>query len=275
MWAMGELEVRSAGARVVVSSGERLAFGRRNTDPSTSRGWGYEGRFLDLSADSHLHRIWGEVLCEGGLWTVRSLGSIHPVVVVPDGQRPIELGPLRPGAEPSAYAATRPVFVISLSVGTESFELHCSVRGAVPPAPPGRAAAGSDTLTLGLDMADCITPTEFAVLWVMGSEFRADPALPDPRPLSYSRVMRSSGLTERQAVGAVERVVQRFRARDLVPPEVSPGEQRAWLCRQLVTHRVFAELERRHGPPDGPDGIGPGPADKGQLSAEPGCAEAP
>lgn len=261
MWAMGELEVRSGDGRIVLSSGERLGFGRRNTDPATARGWGYDGRFLELSPHAHVHRIWGELVCEGGRWTVRSLGSIHPVVVVPEGQRPIELGPLRPGAQPSAYAATQPRFDVVLSVGAESFELRCSVKGAAAPPARGRAAAGSDTMTLGLEMADCITPTECAVLWEMCQEFRSDPPPADPQPVSYSRIMRSLGLTERQAVSAVARVVQRFRDRDLMPPEVPSTEQRAWLCRQLVTHRVFDELERRHGRVGDDPRAEPGPTD--------------
>ena len=85
---------------------------------------------------------------------------------------------------------------------------------------PGQAAAGPDTVTLGLEMADCVTATEFAVLWEMSREFRSDPPAADPQPLSYSRIMRSLGLTERQAVSAVARVVQRFRARELMPDEV-------------------------------------------------------
>lgn len=250
MVAMGELEVRYRAGRLVLSVGDRLGFGRCNTDPGTPRGWGYDGRFIELSTDSHLHRIWGEIVSEGGLWTVRALGTIHPVVVVPDGQRPIELAPLRDGGEPSAYAATRSRFDVVLSVGSESYELRCAVVGAAATTPPGQAAAGPDTVTLGLEMADCITATEFAVLWEMSREFRSDPPAAAPAPLSYSRIMRSLGLTERQAVSAVARVVQRFRAQELMPDEVTATEQRSWLCRQLVAHRVFDELARRHGQPD-------------------------
>lgn len=260
---MGELEVRYRAGRLVLSVGERLGFGRCNTDPATPRGWGYDGRFIELSTDSHLHRIWGEIVCEGGLWTVRSLGTLHPVVVVPDGQRPIELAPLRDGGAPSAYAATRSRFDVVLSVGSESYELRCAAIGAAAAPAPGQAAAGPDTVTLGLEMADCVTATEFAVLWEMSREFRSDPPAADPQPLSYSRIMRSLGLTERQAVSAVARVVQRFRARELMPDEVPATEQRAWLCRQLVAHRVVDELVRRHGDPD--DGRArPDPTSSGQ-----------
>ena len=104
------------GQLVVLMEGERLGFGRANTDPGGSKGWDYEGRFVELSTKPHVHRVWGEVVSEAGHWKVRSMGSLHPVMVVPAGQRPIELPPTSAGASPSEFVVTQESFDVVLTV---------------------------------------------------------------------------------------------------------------------------------------------------------------
>lgn len=249
MSTMSELHVRTNGQLVVLLEGDRLGFGRQNTDRDGVKGWGYEGRFIELSAKAHVHRLWGELVWDSGLWKVRSLGSMYPVSVEPAGQRPIELPPVRVGSPPSEYAVTDEVFDVVLSVAADSYRLECRTvgrRAAPAPKGPGR---GAHTATLCDEMAERVTGTEFPVLWFMASEYRSTPPVPSPSPLSYSRICRALGLSERQAVSAVARAVGRFRKAELMPASVPSEEQRDWLCRALVTHGVFDELVRRYGEP--------------------------
>ena len=247
---MGELQVRAMGQLIVLADGDRLGFGRVNSEPGSTRGWGYDGRFLELSEQSYVHRIWGEIASDAGMWRVRSLGTRHPVTVVPEGHRPMELAPRRDDAAPSEFAVTQPSFDIVLSVAAQTFRLECT--RSIPAgemASVGAPALGNRTVTLGEEMADCVTATEFPVLWVMSRQYRSDPPEAQPAPLSYARICRALDLSEKQAVSAVARVVRRFRSTGLMPAEVPAASQRDWICRQVVAHAVLVELARRHGTP--------------------------
>ncbi|MHB1138438.1 MAG: hypothetical protein ACYC2O_05725 [Microthrixaceae bacterium] len=248
---MGELLVRSGEQRVRLMEGESLGFGRVNTEPGGSKGWGYEGRFLELGEQSYVHRIWAELLWNQGLWRVRSLGARHPVVVVPANFRPVELPPLRPGSPPHEFAVTQQEFRIVLSVAADTYELECASPTEVTLPPAERALSGRATVSLGDELAAGITATELRVLWVLAREYRTpeeDGAV--PAPLSYARICRALGLSEKQAVSAVERVVKRLRSAQVMLDTVPAAQQRDWLCRQLVVHGGFEVLCDRHGIPD-------------------------
>lgn len=253
MWCVGELQVRALEQRLVLDEGERLGFGRVNPDAGGTKGWGYDGRFLELGEDGFIHRIWGELVHQHGLWHVRSLGSRHPVLVEPEGQRPIELPARIDGAAPHEFAVTQTRFAVVLAVAAQSFRLECATGGATPadPGPDQRPVGGGATVLFGDELAANITETEFRVLWVMSREYRAVPPPAEPSPLSYSRICRALELaTEKQAVGAVERMMRRIRNAGLVPPDLATERQRDWLCRQAVAHDAFPTLIERYGRPD-------------------------
>ncbi len=247
---MGELQVRAMGQRIVLDEveGARLGFGRVNLEPGAVKGWGYDGRFVELSADPLIHRLWGEIAWEGGLWRVRSLGTRDPVVVEPRAHRAIELAPSTIDEAPQEFAVTQASFDVLLNVAASSFRLECRRTADADVVAARRASSGSDTVTLREELADCVTPTEFSVLWVMAREYR-DASGGVAEPLSYARIRRELQLSDKQAVGAVERVVRRVRTAGLVPVDLGSDQQRDWLCRQLVAHGVFDELADRHGPP--------------------------
>ena len=109
--------------------------------------------------------------------------------------------------------------------------------------------AGSETISLGDELAAGITATEFRVLWVMAREYRPPSPTTEPAPLSYARICRVLGLSDKQAISAVERIMKRFRASGAVPAGLPASQQRDWMCRQVVTHGVLDALCDRHGTP--------------------------
>ena len=241
--------MRSDGRSLRLAEGEALGIGRVNTEPGGSKGWGYEGRFLELGDQTYVHRIWAELIWQQGLWRVRSLGSSNPVVVIPRDFRPIELPPVRPHSAPHEFAVTQQAFRVVLSVRSDTYELECSTPDEVTLPPVERALSGRATMSLGDELAEGITATELRVLWVMARDYRT-PGVGEPAPLSYARICHALGLSEKQAVSAVERVVKRLRAAGVVPVELPAAQQRDWLCRQLVAHGGFDVLCDRHGTPD-------------------------
>lgn len=246
---VGELEIRFEAHRLTLRESEQLGFGRVNLEPGGSKGWGYDGRFLELGDENYIHRIWGELTWKLGLWHVRSLGSRHAVTVAPANFRPIELPPLRNGAAPHEFAVTQQDFAIVVSVAADSYTIHCSsTTDAVLPVDP-TPMIGNETISLGDELATGITATEFRVLWVMAREYRTPNSTVDPAPLSYARICRALELSDKAAISAVERIMKRFRASGSVPPDLPAAQQRDWVCRQVVTHGVLDALCDRHGTP--------------------------
>lgn len=241
--------MRCGDVSVRLGEGETLGIGRVNAEPGGSKGWGYQGRFLELGDQSYLHRIWAELIWNQGLWRVRSLGTRHPVVVVPADFRPIELPPVGPHGTPHEFAVTQQEFRIVLSVAADTYEIECSSPTEVTVLPIDRPLSGRATLSLGDELAAGVTATELRVLWVLARDYRS-PAVSDPSPLLYSRICRALALSEKQVVGAVERVVRRLRAANVMPASVTPSQQRDWVCREFVTHGAFEVLCDRHGTPD-------------------------
>lgn len=244
--------MRFGDARLRLADDQRLGFGRVNAEPGGSKGWGYDGRFLELGPETYIHRIWGDLVWQQGLWHVRSLGSRHPLVVAPEGHRAIELPARDPDGEPHQFAVTQRSFEVVAVVGSATFRLECSATDATAVGDPSPVAgSGSATVTFGDELASNITATEFRVLWVMAREYRAVPRRTEPQPLSYSRICRVLGLTtEKQASGAVERMMGRFRELGLVPVELETSQQRDWLCRESVRHGALDSLCLRHGTPE-------------------------
>lgn len=246
-----DLEVRANETRLTLSNRERLGFGRVNTEPDGSKGWGYEGRFLELGPQAFIHRVWGDIVSKHGLWHVRSLGERHPVTVVPKGYRPIELPALGTGKVPHEFAVTRSPFTVVLAVGTSSFRIECTSTSDDITVEEPRELRGPTTAALGGELARAITATEFLVLWVMSREYRSDPPEASPSPLSYTRIRRALQLnSDRQAIAAVERLVKRFRIAGLLPDGLATELQRDWICRQAVAHDLLQLLSDRHGVPD-------------------------
>ncbi len=241
------------GSSLTIAEGECLGFGRLNLEPGGTKGWGYQGRFVELAAESYVHRIWADLVWHNGLWHVRSLGARHPVVVVPHGYRPIELPPLPPDGSPHQYAVTQQEFEVVLAVAADEYRISCAAT-VEPLAPEDLGPHGGDrTMTAGGELVGGITATEFQVLWVMAREYRSDPPVAEPEPLSYARIVRALELTsDKQAVGAVERMMRRFRAADLVPATLPVAQQRDWICRQSIAHGLLDALCEQHGTPSTP-----------------------
>ncbi|CAN5637860.1 hypothetical protein BH10ACT3_BH10ACT3_07940 [soil metagenome] len=247
---MSELSIRSGEHRLTLAESERLGFGRVNVEPGGSKGWGYDGRFLELGPQTYIHRIWGELVWKQGLWHVRSLATRHPVIVVPADFRPIELPPMRAGGSPHEFAVTQQDFAIILSVAADSFRIDCSSTAEAELASDELSPmAGSVTMALCDELAAGITATEFRVLWVMSREYRSPATSADASPLSYSRICRALDLSDKQAISAVERIMKRMRAAGVVPPGLPATQQRDWMCRQVVAHGVLDALGDRHGTP--------------------------
>lgn len=139
--------------------------------------------------------------------------------------------------------------MILLTSGGSSFSLGCS-SGSVPTDWADRSPRfGDATTTLGAMLADSIGEQEFRVLWVMSREYRSGETA-DPAPLSYPRVVRALGLsTEKQASSAAARLKRRFADACLMPDQVEPDLQRAWMCRFAVQHHLFDPLIERYGDP--------------------------
>lgn len=246
---MGDLQVRSGEHLLTLRESECVGFGRTNVEPGGSKGWGYEGRFLELGNENYIHRIWGEVRWKQGLWHVRSLGSRHPVIVAPAKFRPIELPPIRDGGAPHEFAVTQQDFAVVLPVAAHRYTIDCSsTTEAELPAEPA-PMLGSATISLGDELAAGITATEFRVLWVMAREYRSPTGSVDPAPLSYARICRTLELSDKQAISAVERIMKRLRAAGVVPADLPAAQQRDWVCRQVITHGVLDSLCDRHGTP--------------------------
>lgn len=246
---MAGLVLRFARQRIEVGEGESVGFGRTCTDPGLPKGWGYQGRFIELGAESHIHRIWGEIAQRNGLWFVRALGTRHPVTVDVPGRGSVELPACVPGEPPAEFAVANDHFSVVLSVGTSEYRLECS--SAPPPAPPPPLVEqGSATSTLGDELAASITELEFGVLWAMSREYREPVPGRSPAPLTYARIIRMLGLhSERQAVAAVERLTRKFRCVGLLPAGLDPARQREWICRQAVAHGIVDLLVARFGAP--------------------------
>ena len=246
---VGELQIRSGDRRMTLRESERLGFGRTNLEPGGSKGWGYDGRFLEFGDHDYIHRIWGELVWKLGLWHVRSLGSRHPVTVVPAEFRPIDLPPLRNGCSPHEFAVTQQDFTIVVAVAADSYSIDCSsTTEAELPADPV-PMIGNETISLGDELAAGITATEFRVLWVMAREYRTPQFSIDPAPLSYARICRALDVSDKQAISAVERITKRFRGSGAMPADLPAAQQRDWVCRQVVTHGVLDALCDRHGTP--------------------------
>lgn len=246
---VSELQVRDATSSIVLSKGESLGFGRTAATGSSPKGWGYDGRFLEIGAASHLHRIWGEILWRRDVWVVRSLGERDAIVVVAPGPVRVELPPRRVDSAPAEYAMADGSAILMLSAGGSNFSIGCStLRRPDLPVVPG-PTAGEKTTTLGQMLAGSIGRQEYRVLWVMAREYR-DHRSAEPTPLSYARVVRALDLkTEKQAKAAIERLKARFRVACLLPAEVPPDRQRDWMCRFAVQHRLFEHLAERYGEP--------------------------
>jgi len=244
--------------RITVRPEEGVAFGRAATTPGATKGWDYDGRFIELGDDPNMHRIWGEIVWRQGLWCVRSLGTRDGLAVQLASGTPIPLGARKRDAggawsKPEVLAIAESRFDVLLANGVERYRLSCQWDGLDDDGPdpdlPGQA-----TRSTGEQLAPSITELGYRVLWHMSREYRLGP--PEdrpPQPLSYARVNRALGAAKdsRQAEKTVERLVIRLREAGFLPDSVLSHEQRDWMCRLAVDHGLLQHLEARYGSVDG------------------------
>lgn len=243
---------------MTLAENERLGFGRANLGRG-GVGWGYPGRFLELSAEPHIHRRWGEIVRSGDMWCVRNLGTRWPIEVLLPHRGTVSLTPWLDreralGAAPDSLGISHRSFSIVLQASPSRFELQCEVTGADDESNPGQATGGAPTAGMASEVADSITENEFAVLWAMSKQYREaavgtlQPGV-SPEPLTYYRVRRMLALSsDRQATAATERLIKRFRDACLLE-HVDPAEQRGAMCSIAVHQGVLAQLEAKYGLP--------------------------
>jgi len=243
------IRVRHAGALLEFGDHEAVAFGRSRTRPDDTIGWGFPGRFIELSPSDEIHRVWGAFVPSSTGWAVRSLGALHPVVVLRSGYDPVRLEPFgqqrrSSGAVPDELGVGAGPFAVHLHVPGAEWVLDCAVDGT-PTAPDIPLTSGAATVNVGEQVAAGITLLEYRVLWAMSADRRSGRS---SRPVSYTRIERLLGLdSRRQAVAAVERLTRRFRELGLIPPGTSSDEQRLVICGRAEELGVLDALRRRYG----------------------------